>query len=222
MDVEYTDISNYGFNKFQSLPSRKPGIRFGLSYFGGGDADTSIDDPNDAKALADVARAHLERYEDVGKKYEDQYIESATNYDTEERQAQMSGQASSAVTGAFGEAITGELKARALDGQGPNAGGFKTALNDGYLDQASAKSDNVNRTLQSIQDAEIQGKQNVVAMGRGQETEAIQGLNSMAIDSVKDAKDSAFRNYNSNSANQNAVGMGAGMVTRTAMGADDE
>lgn len=222
VDVEHNDVSFFGFNRFQKIPTNKLGLKFGLFYFGGGDADTSIDDTNDLKALADVASLHLERYENIGAPFEDKYIDEMTNYDTEDRRQQVAGQSSSSVSGAFGEAINAELKSKAAGGINPNSGAFKTAINEGHMAEAGAKSDNVNRSLQSLQDAEMQGKQNVIAMGRGQQTEAIQGLNSMAIDSTQRAKDTAFRNHNTNSANSEALGMAAGMATRTALGADDE
>lgn len=222
MGVEQDNVSIFGFNRFQKIPTDKPGLKFGLSYFGGGGGDTGIDDTNDTKALADVANKHLERYEDVGAPFEDKYIDEMTNYDTADRQQQVSGQAASAVSGAFGEAINADLKSKAADGINPNSGTFKTAINEGYMAEAGAKSDNVGRSLQSLQDTEMQGKQNVIAMGRGQQTEAIQGLNSMAIDSTQRAKDTAFKNHNTNSANNEALGMAAGMATRTALGADNE
>lgn len=222
VDVEHNDVSIFGFNRFQKIPTNKLGLKFGLFYFGGGDADASIDDTNDAKALTDVALKHLERYEEVGAPFEDKYIDEMTNYDTADRQQQVSGQAASAVSGAFGEAINEDLKTKAAGGINPSSGAFKTAINEGYMAEAGAKSDNVNRSLQSLQDTEMQGKQNVIAMGRGQQTEAIQGLNSMAVDSTQRAKDTAFRNHNTNSANGEALGMAAGMATRTALGADDE
>lgn len=193
-----------------------PAFRFNVQCMGGGGGG-KIDEPNDAKALVDIANATMQRYETVVAPIENEFIAESLNYDNEDRGEQLAGQAQAGTSVAYSEAAGDDVDAMTSSGINPNSGTFTSALDDRYMDSAASATGSVSRSRQALQDAGITAKQNIVAMGQGKETQAIDGLNSMAVDSTQRARDEAFSDHNDNAAKNYAVGSAIGGATRYAI-----
>lgn len=193
----------------QFRPIRIAGRLAPLRFKGGG--DSSIDDTEDQKELAEIAFDTWQEYQTTYKPAEDQYIGKALNYDNANSQEQAGGQAAVAASNAFTDAVQQDVSAITGAGVNVNSGTVKSAIAGGFDAEAKARADNVNRSQQAVQDTGFEAMGNVVAMGQGKETSALAGKQDVAANSASAAYDNAMKQHESNQARTSALGNVAGM-----------
>lgn len=196
-------------NQFKpiQLKNRNPANRL---WFKGG--DPSIDDTEDQKEVARIAGERWDSYIETFVPAENEYINEMLNYDNPQRMEQMSGVAAAGTESAYTEAIMDETKRIKAGGVNPNSGAFNEAIDSYATDSAEARTNNTTRTQQAIQDQKVTGMKNVVAMGNGQATEAISGMNQIAADSADEAIDRATKDFSERQNNFEAAGRLTGTV----------
>jgi hypothetical protein len=190
--------------------------RLGL-YFKGGGGGGDIKETNDQRALADIAAQRWQRYQQNFVPVENKYIGDATTANSPSRMQHATEQSQGAVRSEFGQAIASDLGQVTAAGINPNSGTFNAHVDDGNRRMAIAESDNVNKTQQAVDDRQIAGMKNVVAMGNGQATEALSGMGDVATASAQDAATKAVNTHNADSENKYLAAQVAGAGTRTAI-----
>lgn len=182
-------------------PFRPANMRFAQLHFKGGGGG-GIDDTQDQKELAAIALDRFNRYQQLYVPAENRYISQVQSYDSPARMDQAAGAAAANVQGTFTEGYAGQRNDFAAQGINPASGKSMQALQDYGTSSMFAQADNMNRSQQSIQDAQQTGMQNVVAMGQGQAGNAMQGLSDAAGYGADEARRRAENQFNSSSANQ--------------------
>ncbi|MEM1152766.1 MAG: hypothetical protein AAGI44_01405 [Pseudomonadota bacterium] len=177
---------------------------------GGGDPEIK-----ETPAQRELARIGLERYQSYKAMYEpvrQQLFDKVDYYGTREAQQRAGGHAAAAVESSFGQAIRDDVAAMASQGTGvnPSSGVHQQAATDHAARAATARSETVNQAEQAIQDAHLAGKQNIIAIGNNQSTQAIQGMGQVASNSASVASSDARREHTDNLGDQAAIGMAVG------------
>lgn len=185
-------------------------------HFKGG--DTSIDDTEEQKALAQIAAERWESYQADFVDAENKYIDEMKSYDKQSRVDQLEGSAAAETKAAFSVKQERELDTLTQAGINPNSGVFKTAINDNATQLAETQTNNVAQTGQAIQDQKVQGMKNVVAIGNGQAAETLAGMGGIATASANQAIDEAQTSAFERRSNSGAAGFAAGAGAKAALG----
>ena len=99
-------------------------------------------------------------------------------------------------------------------GLNPTSGAFKSNLSKLDRAKSTTKADNMNQAQVGQQNRYVSGISNIVRMGQGQETEAVQGYGDLATNSARKASNDAGIALNNRRDNQQLAGAVVGAGTR--------
>lgn len=158
------------------------------------------------KALAEVANEQWARYKEVGIPAREAFFKTVNDSGTEPANTFARGTAASATKAKYG----------GLNMVKPGAGAASPANTSGGFTLAMARAkdtaDNTQGASLSQEDMHVGGLQDIVAMGRGQATQARAGLSDLAVQANQKATQDATNQFNNRAANMSAAGtlVGAG------------
>lgn len=176
--------------------------------FGGGGG--SIEETEDQKVLAEIGMDKWRSYQQMYPEMEQMLFDDVGKLNTQDYKQRAANEASAAVSGAYTGANRQAIDIMAQQGVDPSSGRFADTIDDLSTAEAISKSHNVNRTQQAVQDQYLQGKSAIVAMGQGQEAEAIQGFGDIAQASSREAISDAYNDYEEMAGNRSAIATAAG------------
>ena len=166
------------------------------------------------KAAASVAMEQWGLYKNDLQKYEDIFMEKVDDLNSEGEFDKLACTAALGTAQSFGEARAGLADSMAASGVDPTSGRYQEAMEGLATDQALSQTDTTNRAQSSQQDKHVAGLKDVVAIGNGQEADALSGYSSMASSSAAKAASDAESAFNSHSALTNGLGTAAGMYAK--------
>lgn len=177
---------------------------------GGGDPE--VKETPEQKELARIAVERWEKYQQMYKPVEQQYFDHVDNLATPEASERAGGVAAVNVESAFADAIQTDIAQMTTEGTGvdPSSGKFQSAIADHTQRKGAARAENINRSMQAVDDAHIGGLQNIVAKGNNQAGEAIAGFGDVARRSSDEARSQAINDSNQSQSTAGAVGTLAG------------
>lgn len=175
---------------------------------GGGDS------PEQTPEERELGRIAVERWNDYQirfKPLEDKFIQEVQR--TPSDFAEARGNAATAVQQSFGQA-EGSLKDKLFTtGVDPSSSQFVGAMDGLSTDRALSMGTGINEAELAVDNAHLQGLQNVVQMGQGQAMESINGLGNVAGNATQDAINRANRSFQNRQAGLSLVGNVAGAGT---------
>jgi hypothetical protein len=177
----------------------------------GGD-DTSIEETEDEKMLAQIGVEKFRDYKRLYTDVENEFFDSVDDLNSEETMQRGANAASVNVSEAYSDANSAMKDSMAKSGINPNESGFKQAVMDSASREKSARITNPAKTQQALQDQHLTGKQAIVAMGQGQEADAINGFATIANESANEASSQAIRDFDDYQSNLSTIATGAGMA----------
>lgn len=192
-----------------------------LFYFGGG-GDTDIKDTEDGKAYAEVAVNTYKDYRDTYYDAENEFFADVDDLNSKEDQKQVSNLANSGTQSAYADATKESLDTMTEHGVNAGSGDFNNAIGKAATETAKAGASNTSQSQQALQDQYVGGLSNIVSMGQGQATEAIQGMSSISQAANDKAISDANSNFVTNSANKAAAGTAAGIAAGIYTNSDQE
>jgi hypothetical protein len=166
-----------------------------------GGSDNEIEETEQQKALAEVSMKEWQNYLDKYRPFENAYMDDVERMNTTQQYNQVAGLSAVPVESEFSNAVAETSSAMTRGGINPNSGMFKSQM--GKLDRAksSVKADSMSQAQLGQQNRYVGGINNIVRMGQGQATEAIQGFGDMASMSGQKAYNdarNAMQNRNDN------------------------
>lgn len=175
-----------------------------------GGGDTEIKDTPEQKALAKVAAEEWNYAQEVLAPLQDLYMKQVDEFNSQERKDFVTGRANIGAQNAIGQGSSELVTNATANGLDLGSGKFKSALSESVTDTASIGGEVASRGLMDIERGKVNGLQNVVAIGAGQETQAISGMTDIAALSAQTARSDAYNAFNRNSANLQTLGTIAG------------
>ena len=177
---------------------------------GGGSKQRPPDETASYRALADQSATYFNRYKDVFVPLENQYISSVFDAGDASQYGKAMSTADSSVQNAFSpklQQFQGGLLAGGVD---PSSGAFAGKTGDMYQQLGTAKGlvaadAGINNT-----DRFLGGIQNVVKMGQGMASEAMQGQIGLAMSSQDKARSQAATAFADDQQTKQALGTAAG------------
>lgn len=179
----------------------------------GGGGDNKIEETEQQKALAEVSMKEWNNYLEKYRPFENAYMADVERMNTAQQYDQVAGLAAVPVESEFSNAVVDTSRAMIGGGINPNSGLFKGELDKLDRRKAEVKADSMNQAQLGQQNRYVGGIQNIVRMGQGQATEAIQGFGDVASMSGQKAYNDA-RNALSNRNDNAQIGgqvVGAGV-----------
>ncbi|MDE4918263.1 gas vesicle protein [Cupriavidus metallidurans] len=165
---------------------------------GAGDANAASADAT--RMQAEIARDQWARYKKVFAPLEDSMVSEAQNYDTPAQYERAAGEASGAVTQAFGKARDRLTRTPGLD---PTSAAYTAGLSDLDRQQAATDAVSQNAARKQVQDTAWARKSDMLSLGKGLPAQASTGLAAVASQSASQANTAYNRSVNT------AAGIGA-------------
>lgn len=162
------------------------------------------------KALAEVAAEKWNHYQEVFVPLENHFMSEVEKQDSDAAYKHASGMAASAGSRNFDQANRQAASSLASRGLNPNSGAFNATQANLTADQGASTGTQMANAQTQQQTKFIGGLSNIAAMGRGQATEAQQGMASMASTANRLAAENAQSAHNSRAARNYAIGTAAG------------
>lgn len=178
---------------------------------GGGDAE--VKETKEQKELAKIAMERYQKYKEFYVPAENEYMNYVTEQvNSDQRQAAIEGASVGASESAATQALQQDIGRLTTQGTGvnPDSGAFKTAINENAVDRGDSRVNNSQRSLQALEDAEMAGMQNIVAMGNNQQGAAVQGFGDVASLSASYARNEAVSDFNESMGREDLAGTVAG------------
>lgn len=172
---------------------------------------TKVKETSAEKAQAQVAQEQWQYYQDNLKQYENLFIDDVNKLNSEQNYAEVAGDAATQTSSAFGQAREQAATTMASSGVDPTSGKYQSTMKSLTNDQIASQNDTVNRAQNSQADKYTAGLSDVVAIGNGQEADALSGYSSLANSSASKAQSDAESAFNSHSALTNGLGTAAGL-----------
>ena len=172
---------------------------------------TEVKETSAEKAQAQVAQEQWQYYQDNLKQYENLFIDDVNKLNGEQNYAEVAGDAATQTSSAFGQAREQAAATMASSGVDPTSGKYQSTMKDITDKQSVSQLDTVNRAQNSQADKYTAGLSDVVAIGNGQEADALSGYSSLASSSAAKAASDAESAFNSHSALTNGLGTAAGL-----------
>ena len=172
---------------------------------------TEVKETSAEKAQAQVAQEQWQYYQDNLKQYENLFIDDVNKLNSEQNYAEVAGDAATQTSSAFGQAREQAAATMASSGVDPTSGKYQSTMKDITDKQSVSQLDTVNRAQNSQADKYTAGLSDVVAIGNGQEADALSGYSSLASSSAAKAASDAESAFNSHSALTNGLGKAAGL-----------
>lgn len=179
-----------------------------------GGGDNKIEETEQQKASAEVAMSQWQDYLERYRPFEESYMADVDRMNTSQQYNQVAGLAAIPVESKFSTAVADTSRAMSGAGINPNSGMFKSNLNALDRSKSVAKADNINQAQIGQQNRYVTGLQNVVRMGQGQETEAVQGYTNLASMSSQKANSDTATAIGNSQANRQIAGAVIGAGTR--------
>lgn len=176
----------------------------------GGDPELPPDS-EEAKALAEVAAKRFNRYQQTFVPLENAYIGDVMDVRSRGAYEDTGAIASAEYAGAYGAAndqLAEEMQAQGVD---PTSGVFMGNSSALRKAQAIRQSRGVAGAKVANTDRFYDGLSSVIAMGQGQSSEAIGGLQSLAVKAEREAMDDAAGDFQSASATRAGIGQMVGL-----------
>lgn len=180
----------------------------------GGGGDNKIEETPEQRAQADVAMMQWKDYLNKYRPFEDAFMEDVDRMNTGQQYNQVAGLAAVPVESQFSTAVRDTSRAMVGGGLNPNSGAFKSSLSKLDRAKSTTKADNMNQAQVGQQSRYVSGISNIVRMGQGQETEAVQGFGDLATNSARKASNDAGIAINNRRDNQQLAGAVVGAGTR--------
>ncbi|CBV42516.1 hypothetical protein [Halomonas elongata] len=181
---------------------------------GGGGGSTDIEDTPEQRHMAEVAAEKWNYAQEQLAPLENEYMQDVGQMTTPSRMGYIEGQASQgqmqATHDLMGEA-SGKLNQAGID---PSSGRAQSVMTGLSLDAAEAGGSQMGRGQFEQENQQVQGLQNIVAMGQGESGQAQAGLSTVASYAQSDARSDAVQSFNRRSANLQLLGQVAGAGTR--------
>jgi hypothetical protein len=179
---------------------------------GGGGSAERPDESEAYRALAEQSATYFNRYRDVFVPLENQYIQSVFNAGDASQYAKAMGAADSAVQREFTPEMERYQRGLLAQGIDPSSGAFAAKTGEMYGQLGSARGliaadAGINNT-----DRFLGGVQNVVKMGQGIASEAMQGQIGLAQSAEDKARSQAATAFADRSQTQQGLGAAAGMA----------
>ena len=179
---------------------------------GGGGGAEKVDESPAYRALAEQSAQYFNRYKNVFRPLEDQYIQQVFRADDSGAYQTAMDTAASAVQRQFDPKIE-QASARMLarGGVTPGSGAFSGGLQDAYTDLGAARGlvaadAGINNT-----DRFLGGVSNVVKMGQGVASEAMQGQIGLARSAEDKARSQAMTAFADDQQKNQVLGTGLGL-----------
>lgn len=172
------------------------------------------DAPKQTAEEAELGRIAIDQWNDYQVRFkpiEDQYINDVQVTDSDYSHARSAG--NTAVMQAFGQAEENLANNIFMNGLDPSSDSFVKTMDGLSLDRGLSAGASANEAELAVDNANIKGLQNVVAMGQGQSAEAQAGLSGIAGDATNDAINRSRESFNNRSAGLQLVGTAAGIGT---------
>lgn len=180
----------------------------------GGGGDNKIEETAEQRAQADVAMMQWKDYLNKYRPFEDAFMEDVDRMNTGQQYNQVAGLAAVPVESQFSTAVRDTSRAMVNGGLNPTSGAFKSNLSKLDRAKSTTKADNMNQAQVGQQNRYVSGISNIVRMGQGQETEAVQGYGDLATNSARKASNDAGIALNNRRDNQQLAGAVVGAGTR--------
>ena len=180
----------------------------------GGGGDNKIEETPEQRAQADVAMMQWKDYLSKYRPFEDAFMEDVDRMNTGQQYNQAAGLAAVPVESEFSTAVRDTSRAMVGGGLNPNSGAFKSNLSKLDRAKSTTKADNMNQAQVGQQNRYVSGISNIVRMGQGQETEAVQGFSDLSSMSSRKAYNDANNALNNRRDNQQLAGAVVGAGTR--------
>lgn len=180
-----------------------------MSKSGGSVKETSYQ-----KAEADVANSMWNDYQTNLKQYEDQFIGKVDDLNDESNYTKLAGDAATQTTSAFNNTQNKAAADLNSSGVDPTSGKYKATLGDIAKAQTTSQIDTTTKAQNSQQDKYTSGLSDVVAMGSGQQSDALSGYSSLAQESGNKAISDAETAYNNRAGTLTTLGQAAGMYAK--------
>lgn len=186
---------------------------------GGGGGSTTVKDTPEQRQLAEVAAEKWNFAQERLAPLENAYMESVGDMTSAGNMSYIAGrtlQSQQQAVSAASEQAGMQLSQVGID---PSGGRAHAVMNGIALGGASAGGETLGRAQFEQENQQIQGLQNIVAIGQGQAGQAQVGLSGIAAQSAQDAQQTAANRFNRKSANLQLLGQVAGAGTAHYMGA---
>ncbi len=180
----------------------------------GGGGDNKIEETPEQRAQADVAMMQWKDYLNKYRPFEDAFMEDVDRMNTGQQYNQVAGLAAVPVESQFSTAVRDTSRAMVSGGLNPTSSAFKSNLSKLDRAKSTTKADNMNQAQVGQQNRYVSGISNIVRMGQGQETEAVQGYGDLATNSARKAGNDANIALNNRRDNQQLAGAVVGAGTR--------
>lgn len=180
----------------------------------GGGGDNKIEETPEQRAQADVAMMQWKDYLNKYRPFEDAFMEDVDRMNTGQQYNQVAGLAAVPVESQFSTAVRDTSRAMVSGGLNPTSGAFRSNLSKLDRAKSTTKADNMNQAQVGQQNRYVSGISNIVRMGQGQETEAVQGYGDLATNSARKASNDAGIALNNRRDNQQLAGAVVGAGTR--------
>lgn len=177
----------------------------------GGGGSNEVKETSAEKAQASVAADQWSYYQSNLKQYEDLFMDKVDSLNNESNYTKVAGDAATQTSGAFGQARQKTADNLAASGIDPTSGKYQSTMKDLTNKQVSSQIDTVTKAQNDQSDKYVAGLQDVVAIGSGQEADALSGYSSLASSSAAKAASDAESAFNSHSALTNGLGTAAGL-----------
>jgi len=179
---------------------------------GGGGGDNEVKETAYQKELAKVAADEWNRYQEVFVPIENQYIEKVHAMGEEPKYQQVAGDVGLNYQSNFQQARAATDKSMAAAGINPTSGKSATAQNELVQGQLTGENQAASQGQHDTTRAYTGNMQNVVAAGRGQQTQAVNSLQDIAASSGAKARNEAYNKANEVSIPGTALGVGASVA----------
>ncbi|HBZ9867367.1 TPA: hypothetical protein MND73_004297 [Salmonella enterica subsp. houtenae] len=179
---------------------------------GKGGGSNEVPETSQQRAQADIAMRQWKLYSNELKPMENIFMDKVDKLNDGSKYDQLAAMTNLGYQKNFGEAreqAAGQLASAGID---PSSGKYQGALNALSSDQSVGQSDTTNRAQTSQADKYVAGLQDVVSLGTGQKTGALQGYNNLAENSLRKATADAESAYTRRQGNASLVGAGLGAV----------
>lgn len=166
-----------------------------------GGGDSKIEETEQQKALAEVSMKEWQNYLKNYRPFENAYMDDVERMNTTQQYNQVAGLAAVPVESEFTNAVASTSQAMVGGGINPNSGMFKAELDKLDRRKSEVKADSMSQAQLGQQNRYVGGINNIVRMGQGQATEAIQGFGDMSSMSGQKAYNdarNAMQNRNDN------------------------
>ncbi|TGZ32577.1 hypothetical protein EQ875_03858 [Photobacterium damselae subsp. damselae] len=176
----------------------------------GGGGSNEIKETSAQKAAAEVASKQWDIYSNELKGFEDTFIQRVDSYNSAQNMANTKQDSDLAYASMFSDtrkAAQGQLASAGAD---PSSAKYQETMAGISSDQGVQQADTINRAQAAEQDKHMAGLQDITAIGMGQKSGALSGMDSVADNSIRKAQADAQDAFNRRAANQQLVGSVAG------------